>query len=105
MGRKVLKDKDPSAPKPPLNSFLEFSKEERPRLLIESGNLSATEVAKEIGSRWRSLTKDEKEKFEERFHQNKKKYQAVNRIWDSVFTFIASKALVAKRPVIVAYRS
>ena len=76
MGRKVLKDKDPSAPKPPLNSFLEFSKEERPRLLIESGNLSATEVAKEIGSRWRSLTKDEKEKFEERFHQNKKKYQA-----------------------------
>ena len=29
----------------------------------------------------------------------------VNRIWDSVFTFIASKALVAKRPVTVLYRS
>ena len=82
MGRKVLKEKDPSAPKPPLNSFLEFSKEERPRLLIESGNLSATEVAKEIGSRWRSLTKDEKEKFEERFHQNKKKYQAEKLVYE-----------------------
>ena len=64
MGKKSRKDKDPSAPKPPLNSYMEFAKEERPRVLLDLGNLSTTEVGKEIGVRWRELPKEERQKFD-----------------------------------------
>ena len=74
MGKKSKKVKDPSAPKPPLNAYLEFSQEERGRILLETGHLSTTEVAKEVGLRWRNLSLAEKEKFEQKFRVNKANY-------------------------------
>ena len=76
MGKKSRKDKDPSAPKPPLNSYLEFAKEERPRVLLDLGNPSTTDVGKEIGVRWRMLPKEERQKFETRFRENQESYRA-----------------------------
>ena len=67
--------RNPLAPKPPLNPYLEFSAEERPRVLAELGNISTPEVAREVGIRWKTLTKEEKKKYEERFRENKEKYR------------------------------
>ena len=74
MGKKSKKDRDPAAPKPPLNPYLEFSQEERKKILLEAGTRTTTEIAKEIGSRWRALPKEEKEVFEKRFRDNKEKF-------------------------------
>ena len=74
MGKKIRKAKDPSAPKPPLNSYMEFSHDERPRILLELENLSTKEIVKEIGTRWRNLDQEEKAKYEQRFRDNKEKY-------------------------------
>ena len=67
--------KDPSAPKPPLNSYLEFAREERPRVLLELGKMSTTEVGKEIGMRWKKLHDDEKQKFVDIFRENQERYK------------------------------
>ena len=50
------KKKDPLAPKKPLSAFLEFSIEERPKVVAEMGQISFGEVGKELGSRWRNLS-------------------------------------------------
>ena len=75
MGKKIRKVKDPLAPKPPLNSYMLFAIEERARVLSDFGNLSTAEVGKEIGARWKNVSKEEKLKFEEVFRQNQERYR------------------------------
>ena len=75
MGKTSRKAKDPSAPKPPLNSYMEFAREERPRVLSDLGNIPTTEVGKEIGARWKKLPKEERLKFESRFRENLESYR------------------------------
>ena len=58
------KGKDPLAPKLPLSSYMEFAKEERPRVLVDLGSIPLGEVGKELGRRWRDLSKEERETFE-----------------------------------------
>ena len=75
MVRKTKKYRDPFAPKPPLNSYMEFSIDERPRVLSDLKNLTAMEVGKEIGLRWKRLSSEEKLKFELKYSENKIRYQ------------------------------
>ena len=75
MVKKAKKSRDPSAPKPPLNSYLEFYKEERPRVLIQYPDFSTKEVAREIGKRWKGLEKDVKDIYEQRTLENKSRYR------------------------------
>ena len=70
----MRKKKDPSAPKPPLNSYMEFAQVERPRILLQLPDIPNNEVNKEIGLRWKNLSKEEKEKFKLKYHENKEKY-------------------------------
>ena len=52
---KNRKKRDPMAPKRPISAFLEFTRDERPKILAELGPKSFGEVSRELGSRWRSL--------------------------------------------------
>ena len=74
MGKKPGK-MDPSAPKPPPTPYLEFSRLERPKVVLEMGNISTTEVFREVGQRWKMLSEEEKMKFVLMYEEKKKKYK------------------------------
>ena len=71
---KSKKVRDPLAPKVPLNSFLEFSREERPKIIQEQGRLPLKEISKEISTRWKNLDEFSKQKYEKRVQENRNKY-------------------------------
>jgi hypothetical protein len=79
MGKKT---RDPSAPKPPLNSYMEFARDERPRVILDLGNVSTIEIGKEIGVRWKKLSDDEKEKFVKKFKENQETYKAEKLLYE-----------------------
>ena len=54
---------------------MEFSIDERLRVLSDLKNLTAMEVGKEIGLRWKRLSSEEKLKFELKYSENKIWYQ------------------------------
>ena len=61
-------------PKKPSNSYIEFCKVEKPKVLAELGPLSILEVGKELGRRWQSLPQIEKEFFIDIQKKNKDQY-------------------------------
>ena len=63
------------APQKPLSPYLEFAKEERPKVLADHGVLTAAEAGKELGKRWRNMPKNLKERFEEVSKENQKVYE------------------------------
>ena len=73
--RRKRKVKDPSAPKQPLSSYFEFCKVERPNLVATSGQMSVSEIGKELGKRWRELTPSEKELYELKAKENRLQYE------------------------------
>ena len=69
--------KHPAVLKAPLSPYMEFVKEERPKVLCELG-LAPSQVGaagKELGRRWHALSKEEREKFEERGKANREAYK------------------------------
>ena len=69
--------KHPYALKFPLTAYMEFVKEERPKVLLELG-LAPSQVGaagKELGRRWHALTVEERKKFEERSKANRMAYK------------------------------
>ena len=80
---KRLKKKDPSAPKKPLSSFMEFCKEIRSSLKDELCKLPLAEVGRELGRRWRELSQEDKESFEARAKQNREQYANEVQIYQS----------------------
>ena len=72
---KNRKKRDPMAPKRPISAFLEFTRDERPKILAELGPKSFGEVSRELGSRWRSLPENQKVIFEEKEKSNVEKYE------------------------------
>lgn len=58
-------ERDPNAPKKPCNAFFLFCQEQRPLVVAEANSemgaeLSKPEVTRQLASRWRSLSTDEK---------------------------------------------
>ena len=74
MGKSKKGLKDPLAPKKPLSSYMEFARDERPKMIRELGPLSLGDYAKELGRRWQVLPKELKEVYEVRSKENRKKY-------------------------------
>ena len=69
--------KHSAALKAPLSAYMEFVKEERSKVLCELG-LAPSQVGaagKELGRRWQALSKEEREKFEERGKANREAYK------------------------------
>ena len=72
----------PGAPKPPLNSYMEFFKEERVRVMAE-GTVSTMDISKIIGERWRILDVEEKKKYVDKSKQNRAVYEEEKRAFMS----------------------
>ena len=58
--KKKSRRKIPGAPKRPKSSYMEFSQEERPKIVSDLGTLSLTDMGKELGKRWKMLPPEEK---------------------------------------------
>ena len=67
--------KDPNAPKRPLTSYLEFTRIERTKVLLDLGPLPVLDVGRELGSRWRQLDLERKKVFEEKGKENRVRYE------------------------------
>ncbi|OXA58871.1 LIM/homeobox protein Awh [Folsomia candida] len=72
--KKPKKVKDPNAPKRNMTSFFVFSNEQRPILKTENPEFKTTEVAKELGRRWKELDAAEKKRYETIAEEDKKRY-------------------------------
>ena len=71
---KAKKVKDPNAPKRPLSAYMFFAKAERPNILKKHPNYSVTDVAKELGVRWKTIK--DKSKYEKEAAKDKARYEA-----------------------------
>lgn len=46
-----------------MNPFMKFASKERKNIMSSNPGMAVTEVGKELGKRWRSLSEDEKKKY------------------------------------------
>ncbi|CAK1547349.1 unnamed protein product [Leptosia nina] len=72
-------ERDPNAPKKPCNAFFQFCQEQRPVVFAETthemgSEPSKQEVTRQLASRWRALTNDEKRIYVAMFERSKEKY-------------------------------
>ncbi|CAB3229816.1 unnamed protein product [Arctia plantaginis] len=72
-------ERDPNAPKKPCNAFFQFCQEQRPLVVAEANSEMGTEpskkeVTRQLASRWRSLSYDEKRVYVAMFERSKEKY-------------------------------
>jgi len=70
--------KDPNGPKRPLTPYFMFAKEVRESVKAELGdNKNVTQVAKEIGKKWKEISEEEKQKYKDAFKKEKEKYDVI----------------------------
>lgn len=71
-------EKDPNAPKKPCNAFFQFCQEQRPLVVAETssemGEPSKQEVTRQLASRWRALSTEDKRVYVAMFERSKEKY-------------------------------
>ncbi|KAL3314355.1 High mobility group [Cichlidogyrus casuarinus] len=70
---KQKKEKDPNAPKRAMPAFFLFSNDERPKVKGEHPDWAVSEVAKELGERWKVCKN--KAKYEQQAAQEKARYE------------------------------
>ncbi|MCO5586962.1 hypothetical protein L7F22_040907 [Adiantum nelumboides] len=73
-GKKKRRKKDPNAPKRAISSFMYFSQAEREVLKRTNPGLAFKEVAKVLGERWKKLSEEEKEPYENSAKLDKVRY-------------------------------
>lgn len=72
--KKEKKEKDPNAPKGATTSYMLFSNEIRSSVKAENPGASVTELSKLIGAKWREMTAEEKEPYEEKARKDKQRF-------------------------------
>lgn len=72
--KKKRKKKDPNAPKRAMSSFMYFSQAEREVLKKTTPGLAFKDVGKVIGERWKKLSEEEKEPYENSARLDKARY-------------------------------
>ena len=72
--KKKKKAKDPNAPKRYSPSYIHYQNTVRPNIVAENPDLSFVLISQLIGQRWGSLTKDEKQPYEDMFDKDKARY-------------------------------
>lgn len=84
---KKKKKKDPNAPKRPVNSFLLYSRQVRPKVKEDPQykDLDNTSIGKKVGEMWKALSVEEKKPFvdeaeldKERYNREMKEYNTKN---------------------------
>ncbi|ODQ68495.1 Non-histone chromosomal protein 6 [Nadsonia fulvescens var. elongata DSM 6958] len=74
--RKVTrKKKDPNAPKRSLSAYMFFANDTRDLIRAQNPGIPFGQVGKLLGEKWRMMTADEKEPFEEKAKTDKKRYE------------------------------
>jgi hypothetical protein len=74
-GKKKKAKKDPNAPKRGKSSFMFYSNEIRATIKEENPDLSFGDLGKLIGSKFKALEADEKEKYTDLAQKDKERYQ------------------------------
>ncbi|KAI9481573.1 MAG: hypothetical protein EXX96DRAFT_567262 [Benjaminiella poitrasii] len=69
------KKRDPNAPKGPGNVFFLFCRMERDNIKDEVPNESLGEVTRLLGQKWKSLTKEEKQKYYDIYKKEQEEYE------------------------------
>ena len=72
--KKKKKDKDPNAPKRYSPSYIHYQNTVRPSIVAENPDLSFVLISQLIGQRWKSLTKDEKQPYEDMYKKDQARY-------------------------------
>eukprot|EP01120_Amphizonella_sp_Union-15-10_P000522 TRINITY_DN10530_c0_g1_i4.p1 TRINITY_DN10530_c0_g1~~TRINITY_DN10530_c0_g1_i4.p1 ORF type:complete len:349 (-),score=103.86 TRINITY_DN10530_c0_g1_i4:51-1097(-) len=74
--RKVKQKKDPNAPKRPLNAYMFYSQEMRPKVLAENPEMAKNQkgVLTVIGKEWKKLTPQQKEPYVKQAEEAKVRY-------------------------------
>lgn len=72
--KKTKPKKDPLAPKGPLVSFMVYSLEVRPKIHADDPSLTMTDVSRQIGQRWKELSPEEREPYEESARRDRERY-------------------------------
>jgi len=71
MTKRAKKRKDPNAPKRARGSFVFFTFDMRPKIMIEFPNVKFVEMGTIMGERWRALSPEEKAVYEEKAKADK----------------------------------
>lgn len=67
--------KDPNAPKGPGNVFFLYCRLERDKIKDQYPNENLGDVTKLLGQKWKSLTKDEKQKYYDMYKKEQEEYE------------------------------
>ncbi|PON95894.1 Structure-specific recognition protein [Trema orientale] len=74
--KKQKKKKDPNAPKRAMSGFMFFSQIERENVKKSHPGIPFGEVGRVLGDKWKKMSAEEKEPFEAKARQDKKRYKA-----------------------------
>jgi len=74
--KRERKPKDPHAPKKPLSAYFLFCADERPKVHSSQTGMSVSDVARELGIRWKNVPPELKTKYEQAASEKKHVYQA-----------------------------
>jgi len=94
---KAKAKKDPNAPKQPMNAYMLYSNSIRAKIREENPGMSLGDVAKEIGSRYKTISADEKAKWQGKADAAKEVYK--NEMAKYNLTKPAAAAVVKKTPI------
>ena len=67
--------KDPNAPKRGLSAYMFFSAAKRAEVLEQNPSFGVTDVAKELGARWKLITDEEKATYQQQADEDKARYE------------------------------
>ncbi|UJR14722.1 hypothetical protein I4U23_001715 [Adineta vaga] len=73
--KRERKPKDPLAPKKPLSAYFLFCADERPKVHGSQAGMSVSDVARELGVRWKNASPELKNKYEQAASEKKHLYQ------------------------------
>ncbi|KDD76594.1 hypothetical protein H632_c168p1 [Helicosporidium sp. ATCC 50920] len=73
--KKTKKDKDPNAPKRSLSAYFMYSNDVREQVKADNPGITFGEVGKKIGEQWAGLSAKEKEPYEKKAAEDKKRYE------------------------------
>jgi len=73
--KKSKKEKDPNAPKRPLNAYLIFVNQERASVVADNPKWKITEVVKYLGAQWKTLPEADKKPYNDLAAAEKDRYE------------------------------
>ncbi|KAI9222646.1 HMGB family protein [Blastocladiella britannica] len=80
--RQPKKYKDPTKPKRPMTAFFLYSGDHRDTIKEANPGMRVGDIAKKLGEQWRGLSEEEKDVYNKRNQQDKKRYEIELATWE-----------------------